>query len=244
MRAHKIFLAGATGAIGQRLVPLLVNAGYEVFGTTRVESKAVALEAAHVKPIVVDMFDAQAVSRALGAIRPEIVIHQLTDLSSLDPSHPAEALARNARVRIEGTNNLVAAALAVGVPRIIAQSIAWAYAPGPQPHAEADPLDLSAEGTRAITVQGVLTLERLIMHSLPLAGIVLRYGRLYGPGTGKNAPVEPPTLHVDAAAYAGLFALERAESGVFNIAEDCDLVSNRKARNELGWNPAMRLDAS
>jgi nucleoside-diphosphate-sugar epimerase len=242
MRTHKVFLAGATGAIGQPLVRLLVNAGYEVFGTTRFEAKAAALEAARVKPIVVDVFDAPALSRALAAIRPQVVIHQLTDLSGLDPSRPAEALARNAHIRIEGTGNLIAAALTAGVSRIIAQSIAWVYAPGAQPHAEDDPLDLSAAGTRAITVQGVVTLERLTMHSPPLAGIVLRYGRLYGPGTGRDAAVEPPVLHVDAAAYAALLALEGSKSGVFNIAEDCDLVSNRKARNELGWDPALRLD--
>jgi len=244
MHAQKVFLAGATGAIGQRLVRLLVDAGYDVFGTTRFEAKAAALEAARVEPIVVDMFDAASVARALAAVRPHVVIHQLTDLSGLDASRPAEALGRNAHIRIEGTSNLVAAALTAGVSRIIAQSIAWAYAPGPQPHAEEDPLDLSAEGTRAITVRGVVALERLTLHSPPLAGIVLRYGRLYGPGTGRDAPVEPPVLHVDAAAYAALLALERSESGVFNIAEDCDLVSNRKARNELDWSPALRVDAS
>ena len=240
----RVLLAGATGAIGRRLVPLLVDAGYEVFGTTRSQAKAGELATAAVEPLMIDVFDRQAVSHAFSQVRPQIVINQLTDLRGLDPTHPADALARNARIRIEGMANLVAAALTAGTRRMIAQSIAWAYAPGPHPHVEEDPLDLDAEGTRATTVRGAATLERLTMSSPPLAGIVLRYGRIYGPGTGRDAPREPPVLHVDAAAYAALLALERGQSGVFNIAEDGDLVSSAKARRELGWDSGLRLATS
>lgn len=243
MPARRVLLAGATGAIGRRLVPLLVDAGYEVFGATRSQAKAGELAAAEVQALVVDVFDVQAVSRAFAQVRPQIVINQLTDLRGLDPTNPADALARNARIRIEGTANLVSAALAAGARRMIAQSIAWTYAPGPHPHVEDDPLDLDAEGTRAITVRGAAILERLTMSSPPLAGIVLRYGRIYGCGTGRDAPAEPPVVHVDAAAYAALLALERGQSGVFNIAEDCDLVSSSKARRELGWDRDFRLDS-
>src|SRR5919106_4422297 len=118
----KVFLAGATGAIGRRVVPLLLDARYEVFGTTRSEAKAAALQAAGVKPIVVDMFDAPALSQAMATVRPEIVIHQLTDLpAGLDPSRMTEGIARTGRIRTEGTRNLVAAALEAGARRLIAQ---------------------------------------------------------------------------------------------------------------------------
>jgi nucleoside-diphosphate-sugar epimerase len=238
---NRILLAGATGAIGSRLTPLLVDAGYEVFGTTRSQNNAAALEASAVKPIVLDVYDAQAVERALGAVRPEVVIHQLTDLRGMDPSRMHEALTRNARIRIEGTANLIAACSSTGVRRLIAQSIAWIYAPGREPHGEGDALDLQAEGTRATTVKGAAALERLTLHSPPLIGLVLRYGRLYGPRTGKDAPGEAPVVHVDAAAQAALLALERAQSGIFNIVEDNDVASNAKARRELRWDPAFRL---
>jgi nucleoside-diphosphate-sugar epimerase len=237
-----VFLAGATGAIGSRLVPLLLDAGYEVFGTTRSEKKAAALRATAVIPIVVDVFDAPALGKAMAAVRPETVIHQLTDLPpGLDPSRMAEALVRNARVRSEGTKNLVVAALKTGARRLIAQSIAWVYAPGPQPHAEDDPLDLGAEGVRAITVEGVAMLERLTLASPPLQGIVLRYGQIYGPGTGRDAPAGSAPLHVDAAAHAALLAIERGTAGIFNIAEDSGFVSIAKARRDLGWEPGFRL---
>ena len=108
---RKVFLAGATGAIGTRLVPLLLDAGYEVFGTTRSESKAVGLQAAGATPIVVDVFDAPELSRAIAAVRPEVIIHQLTDLpAALEASGMAEGIARTTRVRTEGTRNLVTAA--------------------------------------------------------------------------------------------------------------------------------------
>lgn len=164
----KIFLAGATGAIGKRLVPLLVDAGHEVVGTTRSKDKGEALRAAGVEPVVVDVFDAPALTRAVAAARPDIVVHQLTDLpQGLDPNQMAEGTRRNARVRTEGTQNLVAAALQAGVPRLVAQSIAWMYAPHPQPHTEDHPLDIHAEGARAITVEGVAALERLTLSSPP-----------------------------------------------------------------------------
>src|SRR5439155_13518484 len=150
----RIFLAGATGAIGRRLVPLLLGAGHDVVGTTRSMSKADALRAAGVEPAVLDVFDAAGLARAVSAARPEIVVHQLTDLPpGLDPSRMAEGTLRNARMRREGTENLVAAALQAGVPRLVAQSIAWMYAPGREPHTEEDPLDVHAEGTRAITAE-------------------------------------------------------------------------------------------
>jgi nucleoside-diphosphate-sugar epimerase len=239
----RIFLAGAAGAIGRRLVPLLQGAGHHVVGTTRSTSKADLLRAAGVEPVVLDVFDRALLTRAVSAARPHIVIHQLTDLPpGLDPSQMAEGSRRNARMRSEGTQSLVSAALASGARRFIAQSIAWMYAPGPQPHSEEDPLDIDAQGTRAITVAGVVTLERLAMSSPPIEGIVLRYGHLYGPNTGSDVAGEPPSVHVDAAASAALLAVEKARKGIYNIAEPNAYLSVEKARRELGFDPSFRMD--
>ena len=240
----KVFLAGATGAIGKRLVPQLLDAGCEVFGTTRSERKVAELRTAGVTPIVVDVFDAPALSRAMTAVRPDIVINQLTDLpANLEPSGMAEGIVRTTRIRIEGTRNLVAAAREAGVRRIIAQSLAcWVYADGPQPYSEDAPLDLRADAPHAIVVEGVATLEQLTTMSPPVEGVVLRYGQIYGPGTGRDEPTRPAPLHVDAAAHAALLAIERGKPGIFNIAEDDGFVSIAKALGELGFDPGFRLD--
>ena len=178
----QVFLAGAGGAIGRRLTPLLRAAGHEVTGTTRSADKAEALARFGAEPVVVDVFDAAGLERAVQAARPRAIIHQLTDLA-FAPGTPQyeEGLARNARLRIEGTRNLVAAAKAAGVRRLIAQSIAFVYAPGPGARVETDPLDHAATGARKRTVDGVVALEAATL-AMP-EGIVLRYGLLYGPGT-------------------------------------------------------------
>jgi nucleoside-diphosphate-sugar epimerase len=231
----KIFLAGATGAIGRRLVPLLLNARHQVVGTTRSTAKAHGLRAVGVEPVLVDVFDARALSAVILEARPDIIIHQLTDLPpGLDPGQMTEGTQRNARMRSQGIHNLVLAALGTGVRRLIAQSIAWMYAPGREPHSEDDPLDIHARGTRAITVAGVATLERLTTSSPPIDGVVLRYGHLYGPGTGADT-AEAPALHVDAAAAAALLALEKVRRGIYNIAEPSGYLSTEKARRELGF---------
>jgi len=239
---YRVLLAGAAGVIGRRLTPLLLRAGHEVHGTTRSAERAKALESAGVKPVIVDVFDAAALSRAVAAIRPEIVIHQLTDIPrDLPPERAAESSARNARVRREGTPNLVAAARAAGARRMIAQSIAWMYAPGPEPHQESDPLDLKAEGTRGISVGGVAALESATLDARPLEGIVLRYGQFYGPGTGVDKPTGSAPVHIDAAASAALLAIDRATPGIYNVAEPSPYLATDKARRELGWDPAFRL---
>ncbi len=240
--AHRIFLAGATGAIGQRLAPLLRNAGHRVTGTTRSEAKATALRALGITAVVVDVFDAEALSRAVKVAQPDIVIHQLTDLPpGLEPSLMAAALARNARIRDEGTRNLVQAALAAGARRMIAQSIAWIYAPGQTPHVESDPLKVEADGSHNVSIAGVVALERATLQSPPLEGIVLRYGQIHGPGTGSDTPRAMAPLHVDAAAYAALLAVDRGAPGIYNVAEPNDLISSAKACDELGWNADFRL---
>ena len=238
-----VFLAGASGAIGKRLVPLLREAGHTVFGTTRSAAKADDLASAGATPVVVDVFDAPALTKAVVAVRPTVVIHQLTDLPrGLDPSRMAEAAVRNSRIRDEGTRNLVAAALAAGARRLIAQSIAWVYAPGPEPHGEDDPLDLEAKTIGKASIDGVAALERQTLNSPPLEGIVLRYGALYGLGTGADAPPSSrPPLHVDAAASAALLAIEKGRPGIYNIAELNNYMTTDKARRELGWDSGFRL---
>jgi nucleoside-diphosphate-sugar epimerase len=243
--AHRIFLAGAAGAIGKRLTPMLREAGHYVAATTRSEAKADTLRRLGAEPVVVDVFDAAGLMRAIAAARPDIVIHQLTDLPrDLDPRQMEAAIPRNARIREEGTRNLVEAALAAGARRLIAQSIAWAYAPGPEPHRESDPLDRAAQAARGVTVQGVMALEDLVLSSPPLDGIVLRYGQLYGPGTHAQTPSAAMPLHVDAAAYAALLAIDHGKPGAYNIAQENPHIATRKARSELGWDPAFRLSSA
>jgi nucleoside-diphosphate-sugar epimerase len=238
---RKVFLAGAAGAIGKRLVPLLLQRGWQVIGTTRSVEKAKTLAAAGVEPVVVDVFDARALERAVSQTQPSVVIHQLTDLpAGLAPARMGEAIVRNAKIRSEGTANLVSAALAARVPRMVAQSIAWAYAPQDRPLREEDPLDLSADGSRAISVRGVAELERRVLESPPLVGIVLRYGRFYGPGTGVDVVSAPPSVHIDAAAWATVLAVERGEPGIYNIAEPTPQLDTSKAQTKLDWSAEWR----
>lgn len=240
----RIFLAGAAGVIGRRLTPLLVLMGHEVTGTTRSAEKAGSIEAMCARPAVVDAFDADALTAAVVAARPDVVVHQLTDLPAA-PGTPgyADGQQRNNRLRREGTRNLMDAARAAGARRVIAQSIAFVYAAGPAPRCESDPLDLGAEGTRALTVAGVVALEKAVLGTPPIAGIVLRYGYFYGPGTWNEIAPRPPSIHIDTAAHAALLALGRGSAGIYNIAEDDGAVSIAKARAELGFDPTMRLDA-
>jgi nucleoside-diphosphate-sugar epimerase len=238
----KIFLAGASGAIGRRLTPMLLGAGHDVTGMTRTPEASRQLEATGVHPVVVDVFDADALKRAVMRARPEIVIHQLTDLPRvLDETQLAAAYQRNARIRIEGTQNLVAAARAAAARRFIVQSVAFAYAPGKEPYAETDPFNL-VDGPRLVTVRAAADMEQQALAS-GMEAIVLRYGLFYGPGTWSEGPTRKPPLHVDAAAQAALLAVTRGRSGVYNIADDDGTVSIDKARRELDFDPAFRLPA-
>ncbi len=237
----RVFLAGATGAIGRRLVPLLLDAGHAVTGTTRSADKAKELERAGIAPAVLDVFDAKAVTDALRRARPEVVIHQLTDLPrEFDQAKVAASYPLNARIRIEGTRNLIAAAQAASVRRLIVQSIAFAYVPGGEPHPETDPLNLG-DPARAVTVKGAADMEQQVLGAPGIEGILLRYGLLYGPATWYEAPGRTPGLHVDAAAQAALLAITRGARGIYNIADDDGAVSIAKARAELGFDPQFRL---
>jgi nucleoside-diphosphate-sugar epimerase len=232
----RIFLAGATGVVGRRLALLLRDAKHDVSGTTRDPHKAVRLQAQGIAPVVVDAFDADVLAKAVARTQPDVVIHQLTDLPNA-PGTPGYAAGQeaNRRLRIEGTRNLMRAAAMAGVSRVIAQSIAFVYAPGERARDENDPLDVAAEPPRQFTVQGVLALEREVLQT---SGVVLRYGYFYGPDTW----YAPPSVHVDAAAHAALLSLDMG-SGIYNIAEDDGAVSSAKATRELGFDPAFRIPA-
>lgn len=187
----RIFVAGASGVIGVRLLPLLVEAGHVVAGMTRSNEKALRLAALGAEPVVCDVFDREALVRAVVSFEPDAVIHQLTDL----PDTLAESVtqtAGNDRIRTEGTRNLIAAARATGADRFVVQSIAW------------EPRRPSVEDH-----------ERQVLE---IGGVVARYGRLYGPGTYYEDELPPPPrIEIEAAARATPPLLE-ASSGIVTLA--------------------------
>jgi nucleoside-diphosphate-sugar epimerase len=219
----RILLAGATGVVGRRLVPLLVADGHHVTALTRKSEHAPALRAAGAQPAVVDVRDVGALAATVRDVAPEVVMHQLTDLGTAD-------LAANAQLRVTGTRHLVDTALAVGARRIVAQSIAWAYAGGDGPAGEDTPLDLDAPEPRATTVRAVAALEAAVREAPEW--VVLRYGMFYGPDTwfdpdglraadareGRLVADGDVTsfLHVDDAAAAAVAALGWP-SGAVNV---------------------------
>jgi nucleoside-diphosphate-sugar epimerase len=238
----RIVIAGAGGVIGRRLCHLLVSDGWQVTGTTRSPEKASALIAIGVTPIIVDVFDEERLRAVVAEARPAIVVHQLTDLPpGLDPAKMAEARLRNARLREIGTRNLIVAAVAGGARRMVAQSVAFCYTPGPMPYREEWPLHVEApDDAGGLTARAVASLERQVLTA-PFVGIVLRYGKFYGPETGFDVPPTGGPVHVDAAADAARRAVTRGAAGVYNVAEEDGTVSSRKAMSELGWSPAFRI---
>jgi len=206
-----VFVAGAAGAVGRVLCQLLLADGWRVVGTTRSAARAAELNAIGVEPVVVDVYDRDALIRAVVDAKPDVVVHQLTDLpKENDPELLAAALPNNARLREVGTANLVAAAIMAGVKRLVAQSIAFAYADGPLPLREDAPL--------SPTATSVARLEELVLDG-PFDGIVLRYGRFYGPRTWYDRPSsKPPVVHVDAAADAARRAVTLGPPGIYNVA--------------------------
>ena len=224
---NTVFLAGASGVVGQLVIPFLVSDGWRVVGTTTSPEKASVLQSLGAEPVVIDVYDAAALEAAVVEAGPMVVMHQLTSLpDKLDPTQMPAARPRNARIRDEGTRNLIAAAVAAKASRLVAQSVAFAYAPGPTPHKETDPLDE--------THWGVVSLERQVLAA-PMNALVLRYGHFYGPGTGFERPTAPGSVHVRAAANAARLAARRGVPGIYNIAEDDGAVTVARAELDLGW---------
>jgi nucleoside-diphosphate-sugar epimerase len=236
--AHlRLFVAGATGAIGRQLVPMSVARGHDVIGTTRSEERARWLTTVGAVTAIVDAFDPERLHDEVIAARPDVVIHQLTDLAA---GFGPEQMRATAKLREVGTSHLVAATVAAGARRLVAQSVAWLYAPGTLPHTEDDPLwDPTARPDDAV-LPGVLALERMVTATATLEGLVLRYGFLYGPGTASESPDRTPSVHIVAAARAALLAAERGPVGIYDIVDDGDEVSNAKARALLAWEPCER----
>jgi len=181
----RVFVAGATGAIGQQLVPRLVAAGHEVHGMTRSEAKQGMLHELGAVPVVADALDRDQVAEAVGRARPEVIVHQLTALGEIDMRHFDRAFALTNRLRTEGTDHLLSAGRAVGVRRFVAQSncaLPYARTGGPV-KTEDDPLDLSPVREMRQSMAAIRHLEEAVLGADWTEGIVLRYGGFYGPGT-------------------------------------------------------------
>ncbi|MEA2186123.1 MAG: hypothetical protein QOK16_1134 [Solirubrobacteraceae bacterium] len=235
----KIFLAGATGAIGKPLIRELKEHGHDVIGTTRSEAKAGELRVLGAEPVILDALDRDAVIAAVAQAKPDAIVHQLTALSNVDFRHFERSFELTNRLRTDGTDNLLAAARAAGVKRFVAQSYAghpYARTGGPV-KSEDDPLDPAPAPQMRSTIDAIKHLERAV---LDFGGIVLRYGGFYGPGTGlarrgeqlemirkRRFPLVGKSravwslVHIDDAAAATVAALERAQPGtIYNIVDD------------------------
>jgi nucleoside-diphosphate-sugar epimerase len=234
----RVFVAGASGVIGRPLLAQLVGAGHEVTGTTRREDRAEGIRAAGARPAVLDVFDAAALEEAARAAAPDVVVHALTALPRRFNPRKNYLEATN-RIRTEGTRNLLAAARAAGAKRVVAESVAFLYAPeGDAVKDEAAPINVDAPGHFGEAMRALADLERQVSEAEGVEGVVLRYGWLYGPGThfdrdgaqaedarrrrlpivGKGEGVFS-FLHVEDAATATLAALE-GEAGVYNVVDD------------------------
>ncbi|MDL0089297.1 NAD-dependent epimerase/dehydratase family protein [Campylobacter gastrosuis] len=238
----KVFLAGASGVIGRRVCEILLKNGYEIYGTTRSKDKANLLNELGVKAIVLDVFDAKKLQTDMAKIRPQIVLHQLTDLpKGLPADKMSEALVKNAILRDVGTRNLVEAAILSGVEKMVAQSIGFIYENGTKPYTEASPLLNFEDPIYGETSRAVSSLESQVLNA-PFTGIVLRNGLLYGAGTGFDEPISGvSSLHADAAALAVVLAMKYDKSGIFNIADKDDIIDCQKAIKEIGWDASFRL---
>jgi nucleoside-diphosphate-sugar epimerase len=241
----KVFVAGASGALGKLLIPQLEAKGHEVVGMTRTPAKSDALRALGARPVVADALDADAVHKAVVDAEPEVIVHQLTALSGdMDMRHPDRFFAMTNRLRTEGTDHLLAAGQAAGARRFVAQSYAgWPYArTGGPVKTEDDPLDPDPPKSLRTSLDAIRYLEDRVTGIDWGEGIVLRYGGFYGPGTGMSADPDAPMtkpirkrqfpimdggggiwsfIHIEDAATATLIAAtEHASPGIYNIVDD------------------------
>ncbi len=240
----KIFIAGATGALGRPLVAQLVRRGHEVVGMTRSESKQDVLRDLGARPVVADALDPDAVARAVAEAEPDVIVHQMTAIdASFNPRRMERAFAGTNRLRTEGTDHLLAAGRAVGIKRFVAQSYApWPYArTGGPVKSEDDPLDTTPPTQVRTTLEAIKYLERAVTEAEWTEGIALRYGGFYGPGTsiglnplgeqiemirqrklplaGKGSGVWS-FIHVEDAAAATVEAIEHGARGIYNVVDD------------------------
>jgi nucleoside-diphosphate-sugar epimerase len=238
----RVFVAGATGVIGRQLVSRLVARGHEVFGMTRSESKRAMLEELGAVPVVADALDPDQVADAVGRSKPDVIVHQLTAIGTVDTRHFDRSFALTNRLRTEGTDHLLSAGHAVGVRRFVAQGVgsyfAYARAGGPV-KSEEDPLDTTPTREARESLAAIRHLEEAVLGARWTEGIVLRYGVFYGPGTSL-APGEEQFelvrkrklplvgdgggvwsfIHIADAAEATLAAVEHGTRGVYNVVDD------------------------
>lgn len=237
----RIFVAGASGAIGRELVPRLVAAGHEVHGMTRSTSKQGLLYELGAVPVVADALDPEQVAEAVARARPDVIVHQLTAIpQALDLRHPDRAFELTNRLRTEGTDHLLSAAQAVGVRRFVVQSNIAAYArTGAAVKSEEDPIDASPAGVMQANVAAIRHLEEAVLGAGWTEGIVLRYGWFYGPGTSMAPGMDSYELvrkrkfplvgdaggvwsfiHIADAAEATVAAVEHGSRGIYNVVDD------------------------
>ena len=237
----RIFVAGATGAMGKQLVPRLVRAGHRVIGMTRTESKQDALSALGAEPVLADALDPEQVADAVALAQPDVIIHQLTAIATLDLRHFDRDFALTNRLRTEGTDHLLSAGRAVGVERFIAQSYtSWPYArTGGAVKGEDDPLDPTPAREMRESLAAIRHLEAAVTGADWTEGIVLRYGGFYGPGTSMSPGGEQLEMirkrkfpvvgngqgmwsfvHIADAAEATVLAVEHGQRGIYNVVDD------------------------
>ena len=236
----RVFVAGATGAMGKQLVPRLVAAGHEVTGMTRSASKQAMLSELGATPVVADALDPDQVAEAVARTMPEVIVHELTAIGALDFRHFDRAFALTNRLRTEGTDYLLSAGQAVGVRRFVAQSYFAAYArTGGAVKTEEDPLDPSPVRDMRQTWAAIRHLEEAVLGARWTEGIVLRYGGFYGPGTSLSPGGESfemvrqrkfpligdgggvwSFIHIADAAEATVAAVERGSRGIYNVVDD------------------------
>ncbi|MGN6872846.1 MAG: NAD-dependent epimerase/dehydratase family protein [Solirubrobacteraceae bacterium] len=237
----RVFVAGATGAMGKQLVPRLVKAGHEVIGMTRTESKQAAVWDLGARPVVADALDPEQVADVVARTQPEVIVHQLTAISAFDTRHFDREFALTNRLRTEGTDHLLSAGRAVGVRRFIAQSYAaWPYArTGGPVKSEDDPLDPTPPREMRESLAAIRHLEEAVVGAEWTEGIVLRYGAFYGPGTSMSPGGESfeivrkrkfpvvgdgrgvwSFVHIADAAEATVAAVERGAPGIYNVVDD------------------------
>jgi nucleoside-diphosphate-sugar epimerase len=236
----KVFVAGATGAIGMQLVPRLIAAGHEVHGMTRSESKQASLRALGAVAVVADALDPAQVAEAVARAEPDVIVHQLTAIGALDLRHFDRTFALTNRLRTEGTDHLLSAGQAAGVRRFVAQSYFGGYTrSGTAVKTEEDPLDPMPVRKMRSIVAAIRYLEAAVLGAAWTEGIALRYGGFYGPGTSLQPGGEQVELirngkfplvgdaagvwsfiHVADAADATVAAIERGTRGVYNVVDD------------------------
>lgn len=232
-KAKVVFVAGSTGVVGEPLSKALAEKGYTVYGTTRSADKAKALEANGVKPVVLDIYDAQAVENAVVSAKPDVVISQLSSLpKGLKEEEMAEGLKRDNRIRVEGTHNLVAAAEKAGAKKLISQSFVF-YAPSDNAPNEESPLLSTDDPMYGESTAAMMELERQVLAG-NFVPVVLRYGWIYGGKSGFTAPIEGySTIHIDAVVDATVRAVEADLNGVYNVSESSPFVDVSKFKQAV-----------